>query len=248
MPLTPHELQVQTWKSGTVERTRLSGIGGLLVFSGAIVYVAHVIWRSVLTAGLGPTDSAQAGLWVPVNALGALGALLVLVGWPAVSTRTVASRTPWSLIGFALIEVSWAFFGVFLSLHGALIQPWMAKEAPELITGSSSTSLGIVVAFAVGIAAWFLGATLVTIPMVREATGERWVGYLLLASAMWFLVGSFVIAPDGPASNLLANLLSNLGPVLLLIALGWLGLRSWMDQRTDAHVASNATSFRGHYS
>ena len=36
-----------------------------------------------------------------------------------------------------------------------------------------------------------------------------------------------VIAPNGPASNLGINLLSNSGPLLLMIALGYLGGRLW---------------------
>src|SRR3712207_8420078 len=63
-----------------VTGTRLSGIGGLLVFVGAGAFVLHVVLKSVLTAGVDPAVSAQAGLWVPVNALRALGAPVVLLG------------------------------------------------------------------------------------------------------------------------------------------------------------------------
>jgi hypothetical protein len=66
------------------------------------------------------------------------------------------------------------------------------------------------------------------------------VGYLLPASALWVLVGSFVIAPDGPASNLAVNLLSNLGPVLLLIGLGYLGFRAWAERAPAKHVGQGA--------
>jgi hypothetical protein len=58
----------------TVSGTRLFKISGLLVFVGAVAFVLHVVLRSVLTAGVDPAVSAQAGLWVPLNALGALGA------------------------------------------------------------------------------------------------------------------------------------------------------------------------------
>ena len=56
----------------TVTGKRLSKIGGLLVFVGAVAFVLHIVLRSVLTAGVDPAVSAQAGLWVPVNVLGAL--------------------------------------------------------------------------------------------------------------------------------------------------------------------------------
>ncbi|HET7092217.1 MAG TPA: hypothetical protein VFI22_02035, partial [Thermomicrobiales bacterium] len=59
--------------------------------------------------------------------------------------------------------------------------------------------------------------------------------------ALWALTGTFVIAPSGPASNLAVNLLSNLGPALLLIGLGFLGACAWADRNripADAHHAS----------
>src|SRR5215203_5813102 len=232
--------QAGVWEVGTVTGTRLSKIGGLLVFVGAVAFVLHVVLRSVLTAGVDPAVSAQAGLWVPVNALGALGAALVLLGLPAVYARmTGEGRLP-GLVGFALIEVSWMFFGLFLSLYGALVLPWLAEQAPRLVAGSSPTPSGFVVAFALGLLAWLVGAVLLAVPFVRGPSRARWVGYVLPASALWVLVGSFVIAPGGPASNLSVNLLSNLGPVLLLIGLGYLGFRAWAESSPAKHVGPGA--------
>ena len=225
----------------SVTGKRLSGIGGLSVLVGAVGFVLHVVWRSVLTAGVDPAVSAETGMWVPVNALGALGAALVLVGLPAVYARMAGQGGLSGLVGFALIEVSWMFFGLFLSLYGALVLPWLAEQAPRLVAGSSSAPLGFVVAFAVGLLAWLLGAVLLAVPFVRGPVRPRWVGYVLPTSALWVLVGSFVIAPGGPASNLAVNLLSNLGPVLLLIGLGYLGFRAWVEQRVPAeHVGEGA--------
>jgi hypothetical protein len=225
---------------GTVTGTRLFRIGGLLVFVGAVAFVLHVVWRSVLSAGVDPAVSAQAGLWVPVNALGALGAALVLLGLPALYARMAGQGGLPGLAGFALIEVSWMFFGLFLSLYGALVLPWLADQAPRLAAGSSPTPLGFVVTFALGLLAWLVGAALLAAPFVRGRVRPRWVGYLLPASALWVLVGNFVIAPGGPASNLAVNLLSNLGPVLLLIGLGYLGFRAWVERAPAKHVGPGA--------
>jgi hypothetical protein len=221
---------------GTVSGTRLFRIGGLLVFVGAVAFVLHVILRSVLTAGEDAAVSAQAGLWVQVNALGALGAALVLLGLPAVYARMAGEGGLSGLVGFALIEVSWMFFGLFLSLYGALVLPWLADQAPRLVAGSSPIPLGFAVAFALGLLAWLLGAVLLAVPFVRGPARARWVGYVLPASALWVLVGSFIIAPGGPASNLAVNLLSNLGPVLLLIGFGYLGFRTWAERAPAKHV------------
>jgi hypothetical protein len=222
--------QASVWADGTAPGGRLSGIGGLLTFVGAVAYVAHVVVRSVLTAGVDPAVSAQRGLWVPVNALGALGAALVLLGLPAVYARLAGQGGLLGLVGFALIEMSWMFFGLFLSFYGALVLPWLAAKAPQLVDGSSPTPLGVVVAFALGLLAWLLGAVLLAVPFVGRLTQARWVGFVLPASALWALAGVFVIAPNGPASNLTVNLLSNLGPVLLMLGLGYLGFQAWAER------------------
>jgi hypothetical protein len=193
---------------------------------GAGVSIAHIVLRSLLTAGVDPIDSAQASAWVPVNAFGAIGAMLVLLGLPAIGTRVGGLR---GLIGLALIAASWTFFGVFLSLYGALVLPWLADEAPRLVGGDAATPVAFVAAFALGLLTWLAGTAILAPPFLRGQSQPRWVGYALPGSALWFLVGSFIIAPDGPASNLAVNLLSNLGPVLLLIALGELGRRAWTE-------------------
>ena len=228
------------WDVGRVTGIRLTGIGGLLIFVGAVAFVLHVVLRSVLTAGVDPTVSAKAGLWVPLNALGALGAALVLLGLPAVYAPMAGWGGLPGLVGFALISAAWMFFGVFLSLYGALVLPWLADEAPRIVAASAPTPLGFVVAFALGLLAWLLGAVLLAAPFVGGRVRPRWVGYLLPASALWVLVGNFVIAPSGPASNLAVNLLSNLGPVLLLIGLGYLGFRAWAERAPAKHVGQGA--------
>ena len=223
--------QVRAWEVRMVTGTRLFQIGGLLVFVGAVAFVLHIVLRSVLTAGVDhPAVSAQAGLWVPVNALGALGAALVLVGLPVVYARMAGQGGLPGLFGFVLIEVSWMFFGLFLSLYGALVLPWLADQAPE----------GVVLSFALGLLTWLLGTALLAAPFVGGRVRPRWVGYLLPASALWVLAGDFVIAPGGPASNLAVNLLSNLGPVLLLIGFGYLGFRAWAERAPAEHVGQGA--------
>jgi hypothetical protein len=67
---------------------------------------------------------------------------------------------------------------------------------------------------------------LLTAPFIEGRVGPRWVGwYVLPASALWVVVGDLAIAPSGPAKNLAINLLSNLGPVLLMVGVGYLGFR-----------------------
>ncbi len=111
--------------------SQLLRFGGLSLFVGALAFVVHVVLRSMITAGVDPAMSAKGSLWVPVNALGALGAALVLLGLPAVYAPMAPQGGLPGLVGFALIEVSWMFFGLFLSLYGALVRPWLADQAPS---------------------------------------------------------------------------------------------------------------------
>jgi hypothetical protein len=156
---------------------------------------------------------------VPVNALGALGAALVLLGLPAVHARIAAALGRLGLAGVVLIAVGLMFSGLFLSLFSALIAPWLADEAPSLLVGAPPA---FVATLLVALVAEIVGAVLLAIPFVRGHAGSAWVGPVLLAAAGMVVVGN-VLAPKGPSSNVAVNLLSNAGPVLLMVALGALG-------------------------
>lgn len=132
------------------------------------------------------------------------------------------------LIGVALLAGAWLFFGVFLSFYSVLVLP--SAPLPE----------AFVVAFLVGLLAWLVGTVLLAVPFIRRRVDPRWVGYLLPASAVWGMVGNLIIAPSGPAANLAVNLVSNLGPVLLLVGIGYLGHR----MRSEHAAASTATTVR----
>ena len=204
-------------------------ISGLSLVLGAIVFVLHVVLRSWMTAGVDPSIIGKQGIWMSVNVLGVIGALLVLLGMPAMCARVVAKAGVLGLVGVALIAVAWMFFGLFLSLYGALVSPWLAAKAPSLVATSAPLPAGIVVAFVVGLGVWFAGGVLFGIPFMRGRIGPRWVGYLLPTLAVWVVLGVFLVASSGPAANLAVNLLSNLGPVLLLVAIGYLGSQMWQD-------------------
>jgi hypothetical protein len=210
--------------------SKLYRICGLGLVIGAVAFIAHVGMRSMLTAGVEAAIVAKQGLWVPANALGFLGAMLVLMGLPALYGRTAAKTGVGSLVGVALVTLAWIFFGLFLSLYAVLLMPWLTDRAPALITGEAPLPALLLAAFLVALLAWFVGTVLMSIPFLRGRLQPRWVGYALPVSALWMILGNLVIAPSGPASNLAINLLSNLGPVLLLVPLGYLGFRLWTER------------------
>ena len=95
------------------------------------------------------------------------------------------------------------------------------------MSSSAPPPAGVLAAFLSSLLSWLFGTVLLGIPFVRGRVGPRWVGYLLLLSGLWMLVGNLIIAPTGPAATVVRNLLSNLGPVLLSAALGYLGFQMW---------------------
>jgi len=194
---------------------RLYRISGLGLAVGAALFIVHVIARSMVTAGLEPSASAMQSLWIPINALGVVGAMLV-----------------------SLIAVAWMFFGVFLSFYGALVMPWLADKAPTLVAKSAAVPTAFVVAFILGLLAWILGTVLFAIPFIRGHIRPRWVGYALPASTLWTLIGDLVVAPSGPVANFEINLLSNLGPVIFLIAVGYLGWQMRSDSANEQSTKS----------
>lgn len=223
--------------------SQLFRISGRALVVGAVAFIVHLVARSVITAGADPATVATADLWVPINSLGVFGAALVLLGLPALYARLAGPTGMLGLAGVVLIGLAWMLFGMFLSLYAALVAPWLADQAPALVTGAAPLPGGIIIAFMVGLGAELAGSVLLAIPFMRGAVQPRWVGYLLPAAAVLRVVGN-VIAPTGPATNLAINLLSNLGPMLLLVALGYLGSQLWLEHtpagRAEAHSAAGS--------
>jgi hypothetical protein len=201
---------------------QLFRISGFALVAGAITFIVHLVARSVITAGADPAAMAQQALWAPVNLLGVLGAILVLLGLPGLYARMAGASGFSGLAGIVLLALAWLFFALFLSLYSVLVAPWLAGQAPALAAAPLPTA--ILIAFMVAMLAEVVGTGLLAHPFLRGRVAPQPAGYVLPAAALLRVAGN-LLAPAGPAANLAINLLSNLGPVLLLIALGDLGLR-----------------------
>ncbi len=64
---------------GKMSSSQLVRVSGVALLVGAVAYIVYVVLRAVMTAGVEPTSVALQGLWVPLNALGLIGALLTLL-------------------------------------------------------------------------------------------------------------------------------------------------------------------------
>jgi hypothetical protein len=205
----------------TAQFVRLSGPA---LAGGAVAFGVHLVARSLLTAGADPVVLYQQGRWGLVNTLGVAGAALVLLGLPGMYAWLAAPTGRLGLTGVVLLELGWMFHGLFLSLYSLLVAPWLAAQAPGLVAAGTPLPAGVVLAFLGALGAEVVGMALLALPFLRGRAPPRWVGALLVAAALVTVAG-IGLAPSGPAASLATNLLSNLGPVLLMVALGALGAR-----------------------
>ncbi len=204
---------------------------GLCLFVGCVVFAGYVLALSVLTAQPDPLRAASAAAWVPVNVLGIAAACTVLAGLPGSYARVAARGGALGLVGVVLVGIAWTFFGVFLSLYATLLLPWLATAAPQLLGPSGRLPTAFILAFVIGLLLWCAGSVLLAVALARAHAAPPWWGFVLVGSGVWAVVGDTLIAPEGPAASWPVNLLSNFGPILLMLALAHLGLGAWQEGR-----------------
>jgi hypothetical protein len=198
-------------------------LSGFALVAGALGFSVHLAARSILTAaaGGGTATFAMHSLWLPINAIGAIGAALAILGLSGVYATFAQIHDRLGLLGSILIGLAWMVLGVFLSLYSMIVLPWLAATVPDMIDGLNSNP-AMLVTVSVGLGAEFTGTITLAIALAR-CSHSCWIGYVLAGSALMLVAGDFVIAPGGPAPNVAINLVSNLGPILLMFALAALG-------------------------
>jgi hypothetical protein len=125
---------------------------------------------------------------------------------------------PWW--GAILIALTIMLFGIFLSLQAALIFPYLAEQAPQLLAAPPPSFFAL---FIVGTAVGTIGPILLAIPMLRRRVPTAWIGWVLVLSGVFSLVSFFTSAPGTPPS-LLLSLVNSASPLLGAIGLGGLGI------------------------
>jgi hypothetical protein len=168
----------------------------------------------------GPTldvKTAQSPAYLAANLLSTLGALLLVYGLPGVFARWHEGWGRTGLAGVALLSLA-ALILSFVSLIAALINPWLAEKAPELVK-DPGPPLFLAISFT-SLAALSAGTILMAIPILRRRVGPRWTGFLLVASVVMYPV--YIYAAFS-STNVLLSLVGSLSPILFLVAFGTLG-------------------------
>ena len=185
-----------------------------------------------------PSDdvsSVASSAWAIVAYLTLGMSVLGLVGATGVYLRQVKESGLLGLIGFVMFSLFLLMTTAFTFIE-ALVLPALAKQAPHIVEDingifggvAADGSLGALEAVGpVAFAVYLLGGVLFGIAIFRARVLQRWAGILLAVGAA-----------STPLIPLLPHELGRLAAVPVGLALVWLGISLWVEQRTSAAAAS----------
>ena len=187
-------------------------VGGAISTSAILVFSVYVPGHALD----GP--KAQSALFIVINIAGATGMTLIVYGLPGLYARWRESWGGLGLAGIALIALAEMIFG-FVSLMAATLYSWLGSVAPDLFKDPHPAPL-ISVVFLIWLIAIMAGNVLMAIAILRRRFARRWVGFVQIGSAVMSLVylAAALTPPSVPVS-----LVGSLGPILLCVAVGYLG-------------------------
>jgi hypothetical protein len=196
--------------------TTLFRLSGMILLLGALVSVIAGLMTLFLDISLSASPGTiLSSLWSPFWSLTFVGAVLVVLGLPALYLRQAAGRGGMlGLIGVFLVGLG-NFLGMATVAYFVSILPLLAEKAPNLINAGYETSLAV---FGLGATVLgIIGPLLLGIAVIRAKVFPSWVGILLMVSA--------VLSPGTTfASGALVALIGLVGIVSAAIAYGWVGL------------------------
>ena len=196
---------------------RLSGLA--LVVGGVISFVCRLV--SAFFYGDTTTYANQ-----PINIIAdyalAAASVLLLFGLPGVYASRAKGFGVVGLVGMALVFIAGIMLGVFGNLETAMVDPWLATQAPSLANGFGPPPFFAF--FNVEELLLVIGSILLAIPLLRGRVSPRWPGVALLLSVVVGPIGFFLFSiPTTLASSLMGQVV----PLLLLVALVGLGYHTW---------------------
>lgn len=187
-------------------------IGCILMVIGALGVTAVVDRHSMLLA-------SSWFVW-------AIGAMLVLLGLPAIYAHGADKAGILGLVGFVAMSLYFFIHGIFLGLIHGLVLPVLATTAPDL---TRPKAVGLTV---------FVGALLVLVGSIsfgiataRGGVYPRTAGALVAAGGLIMFVGHPVLHGVEVA-----------GFVLFMAGLGWLGLNLLSTMGRSTRVLGDASS------
>jgi hypothetical protein len=152
----------------------------------------------------------------------AAATILLLLGLPGVYASRAQGFGLLGLVGMVLVFIAGIMLGVFGNLETAMVDPWLATQAPSL--ADSFGPPPFFAFFNIEEVLLVLGSILLAIPLLRGQVSPRWPGVVLLLSVVIGPAGFFLFSIP---TTLASSLMGQVAPVLLLIALAGLGYHAW---------------------
>jgi hypothetical protein len=196
---------------------RLSGLA--LVVGGAVSFAFHIV--SALYYG-DTTAYANQPINIITEFVLAAASILLLLGLPGVYASRAQGFGIVGLIGMGLVFIAGIMLDVFANLWGAMVDPWLATEAPNLANGFGPPAFFAF--YNVQELILVVGSVLLAIPLLRRRVSPRWPAFALLLSVVIGVLTYFFVAFP---SSLASSLLSTVPSMLLLVALAGLGYQTW---------------------
>ncbi len=178
-------------------------------FSGISLVLGSVLAVGGAVLGIFSSDPTST-----ITGIGAIiafvGATVGILGMPGMYAKQAQRAGVLGLIGTTLLVCYFLILGIFGNALNALILPFIAAHTP-LLAKTEPPALGIF--YQLGGLLGVVGGILLGIATIRAAILPRWAGVVLMVGVVIQFVGDFLRSP-----------LANLGFLLVMIALAWLGL------------------------
>jgi hypothetical protein len=218
-------------------------ISGLALVIGSVIRLAA---EFVSAFFYGSTTSYANN---PINVLTdyvlAAATILILLGLPGVYGSRAHGFGVVGLLGMVSLFAASSLTGVFANLEAAMVDPWLATQAPSFANGFGPPPFFAF--FNVEELLLVVGSVLLAIPLLRGRVSPRWPAFGLLLSVVVGIVSFFLFI--SPSSTLAASFMGTLPSMLLLVALGGLGYQTWSEPSgsaarvtTPAEARTGATS------
>jgi hypothetical protein len=194
--------------------TRLVKTSGTLLLVGGLGLAV----MNVVTALAFPGDTAaqaKEALWTPAFALVAVATMLLLFGSPMLYSLIAGPGGPMAQVGLILVAIVGMALGVFGNLQQALVLPWVASQAPSILSSSAPTPAAFTVFYIVSGVVEVLGLLALMVPLLRGRLGPRWPGGALAVAAVLGILG-FVVSPGSSMSGNVGLSLLSAAPAVLL--------------------------------
>lgn len=185
-------------------RTRLTGTA--LVLGGALSIAGYVLTGTLFGSG---DDRFTKTLFTPVYSLALAGAILTLIGLPAILDAHGERAARLTLVGYVGTFAALAMFNLGEGVIEGFVKPYFMNHGG--VIPDAPTSLGVY--FLIASLLVIVGLGSLGVAVIRAGVFPSWVGVLLIAAVPLSFVGQSLPGPLVETADYLM--------FIALITIGW---------------------------